>query len=263
MDFFRDTILSGVAYDVLKFLFFAGLASGATTIIAKKFLNIFESKKDVLFFSSLVFCVLFVGFLMFAPRSQTPSLSAGIETVTTGTPDNPSVKNVTFAIFSMTIMNSGSMQTIAKSWSVEAKIFGKNYSGAFLTQPPRNFAMKTANPGPGEVLGIVFHSEDSLINKSLTPIQPGGLANGVLYVVFEGIDPQLLKGGVEYTVHFQDVFSRKYEASIPTSAVSASFAVSPGLHSELVCPIPPSNPPVRNASPIDPNGYSLPAPSKN
>ena len=189
-----------------------------------------------------------MGLFLFSPRTQTPKLAAGIESVVLGgTNDGKDA----IAVINMTVMNIGSMQSIVKGWQVEARLDGHVYKGGFMTRPPKEFTFTSLNPEPGAATAIIFHSEDNLLEKAIVPIQPGGLATGILYVLFPRLDANLFRSGADYTIKLQDVMSNEYSTSITATAQQSAFASMPGTHSDLVCPVPTAKlplPPLPNVS---------------
>jgi len=104
---------------------------------------------------------------------------------------------------------------------------------------------------PGTPSGIVYHGDDDLLDKTAFPIPAGGLAKGILFVLFRGVAPDVFKAGADYTISYEDALSRKYNAYITSTAQSGPVPVSTGIHADLMCPVRPSEAPV-STRPIDP-----------
>jgi hypothetical protein len=73
----------------------------------------------------------------------------------------------------------------------------------------------------------------------MSPIQPGGITPGILYVVFKNIDANIFKSGADVTVNYEDVFSTSGIATIKVTGRVEPIGTPPGLHTNMVCPAPP------------------------
>lgn len=227
-------ILDGLAYDFIKYAAGALLMTGVLAALAK-YKNYINGAREVTFVSIGMFVFLYVFIYYVAPRTQSPQLAGVIDSVVIG--DLAQTEPSTIAVFSMSIFNSGAMQSTIKNWGVIATVSGRNYQGAFPVPLPQNIRFNMPNPKPGEPLGVEYLSSDNIVEKTITPVTQGGAVKGLLFIVFRGVDSTLFKGGADFTVGFEDVFSRRYYSTITSSAIMAPLTVTPGVRAQLMCPV--------------------------
>lgn len=235
-------IAEGLTYDAIKIAVGSAMASVGATFIVGKLLRKLENKREAAYFFIASFVFIFVLVFIIAPRTQGPQLGGNIQAVTGGGINND---HDTITVITVAVLNSGSMQSITKNWSITAKVNENTYDGSFLTPPPNNFAFNlkeedARDNGPQSPTGIVYHAEDSMLDKAINPIAPGGMMEGILFVLFRGVDPSVFKGGANYVVGFEDVLGRKYTFQFATSAKKNPFTTVAGLHTDMVCPAPPN-----------------------
>lgn len=242
-------IAEGLLYDLIKWFFASVVIGGGLTFLASKILKKLENRKEIIAFFGVSFVIIFVLIFVMAPRAQGPQFGGNIQTITAGGFNSD---HDTIAVVSIGVLNSGSMQSVAKNWRVKAKVGENTYDGVFITPTPKSFTFNMA-PGderdkdPLSPTGITYHGDDSILDKAINPIASGGMLEGLLFVLFRGIDPATFKAGASYTVTFEDVYSREYNFSLATTAKRAQFAAVSGIHSDLICPAPPAPP---NATPV-------------
>ncbi|MGC1862593.1 MAG: hypothetical protein WA733_16130 [Methylocystis sp.] len=240
MEHLYQTILDGITYDIIKIVFAPMLITAAATFLMKTVFHKLSTSKEMIYFAGTFFVLVFLVADVFGVRNQQPNLSGGIQQIMVGgIRDNKD----SIVIITVTIMNSGSMQSIVKNWNIEATINGNSYQGAVISPAPKSFTFTSTNSSVDMPTGITFHGEDDVIEKALKPVQPGGLATGVLFVDFKDLDPAVFKVGADFKVSYEDVFSKKYILTMRTAAKSGPISSVPGTHSDLVCPIPPSGMP--------------------
>ena len=206
---FTHIIVDGITYDLLKQIFGALIVSTAATFIAKRF-KLFESSREILYVFSALFIAVFALIFLIAPRTQGPQLAGSAQTVLAGGINPVDQDQDTIAVIAMTILNSGSMQSVAKNWNVRAIIDSKTYDGAFLIPAPKEFRFNATSKEPGRPTGIIYHGDDSLIEKTMNPIATGGMVAGDLFVAFRGVPPSTFSRGADFVVTYEDALSRKY-----------------------------------------------------
>jgi hypothetical protein len=182
--------------------------------------------------------LLFLALMVFVARPQSPELNGGIQSVIAGQASGDE-RNTT-AVFTVNITNTGNMQTIVKSWKVEASANGRKYDAVFPPMPSRfTFNNIPKNMTASQPESITYKSEDNILEKSLVPIQGGAIMPGILFVVFQNVDSSVFKAGADYTITFEDVFSKRYSMTISSSGKMDNISTFPGVHTEMVCPLPP------------------------
>ena len=179
-------ITDGVTYDLAKHLAGSIVVTLAITFIGKMTLKKLSKWKETVYFASAVFVAVLTILLFISPIHQGPQLAGGIQSVVTGGQNND---RDTIAVITMSIMNAGSMQTITKNWNVEALINGRKYNPSFILPAPTNFTFNmpdVTGSVPNAVAAMTYHGQDNLLQKAMSPIQPGGIVAGVLFVIFQG-----------------------------------------------------------------------------
>jgi hypothetical protein len=189
--------------------------------------------------------------------TQRPELSASIHSVIvgSGTTDHDSIAAIT-----LNVVNTGTMQTIVKNWQVYVEGNGQRYDAVFPIMPDNFVFNSIPAVSPNQPISITLHKSDSLLEKSLQPIQVGAMLPGILFVAFQNVDRSVFKAGVIYNVVFEDVFSRRYSTQITSNASIATIGLTPGVKMEAVCPVPPGGPPKLGndiTSSIPPPAYPL------
>jgi type 1 fimbria pilin len=226
------SIIDGVTWEVLKLILEAITMTAVGSFILKFFKRI-EGVKELVVISLAGFVFLFILLFSVSPRVQSPKLAGGILNAVAGPLNN---NRDTIAVITMNVLNAGSMQSIVKNWSVSVNINNTKYPAQFIIPAPKQFTFNSLSSSPGAATGITYKGEDNLLEKGMTSIQPGGMASGVLFVLFGSLDANVLKPGAEYVVEYEDINSTKYSARIRSTAIPADIATVPGLHSELMCP---------------------------
>jgi hypothetical protein len=234
----------GLVYDALKSFVGPIIVTGVIAFGMRKYFDKLKTWKEVAYFSLACFIAVFVLMNMNNAKTSAPQLAGSIQTVILG-PVSPSDPHDTVAVLTMSIVNTGTMQSAAMGWHVQASVNGSKYDANLLNPIPPTFTFTMPNHGASTPVAMIYHSEDNLVDKTVTPIQPGALVTGVLFVIFKGVDADVFKEGASYIVSYQDVFSRKYEIPGKTNA-KFSVGTAPGLHTNAVCPIPPGGFPKAN-----------------
>jgi hypothetical protein len=233
-------IVDGLTYDLFK-LALGSLIMATILAFIAKLLKRFENVFDIIKFSVACFIGVFVLLFLVAPRTQGPQLAGGIQTVAAGGVNND---HDTIVVITMNVLNSGSMQSIVKNWNISAGINGRTYVGSLMVPAPKDFTFKNPHSDPNAAVGITYHGDDSLVDKSLIPIPTGGQAAGTLFVLFRDVEPSAFKPGADYIVSYEDVLSRQYSVKIASSAKMSPMVMAVGIHADLVCPAPPPGAPV-------------------
>lgn len=230
-------IVGGVEYDVFRYLVGPLIMTIAGTAIARRAFGAIQQRKEAITFATCLFVISATLFYFISSPVQQPKLSGSITQILTGA-INSSIQS-TVAILAVEITNTGNMQTIVKNWKVSAEINGTTYDGSFGQMPPTF----TFNDIPQSILNqptsVTYSRADNVLEKSLTPIQVGALLPGILFVVFENVDPSIFKSGALFTVTYQDVLSRSYSMSLKATALMGRVGIPPGLHTQMACPVPP------------------------
>jgi hypothetical protein len=227
------SLVDGAVYDVARYLFGPVVVTVVFALLGK-YLEWFKSLRALFFVSVGVFVVALTCFSIFAPRAQSPQLAGTVESVVAGPLNEGSD---TIAVFVVDVLNSGSMQSIVKNWTVTATINSRNYQGAFIVPAPPNFTFTKADHNQSTPSGITYHGDDNLLDKTNFPIPSGGLSKGVLFVLFRGVSPDVFKTGADYTVSYEDALSKKYSAYITATAQIGAVPLATGIHAELMCPV--------------------------
>ena len=187
-----------------------------------KLTNRLETLKEATYIGIAIFVATAVVITLISPRAQSPQLGGNIENVLAG----PLNKTGTIAVFTVDVVNSGTMQSIIKNWSVTATVNSINYRGSILVPPPPNLTFNDPDAPTGAPRAITFHGQDSLLDKASVPIPTGGETTGLLFIVFNGIDPGIFKAGVDYTVSFEDALSKTYTLRITSTAQKGPIALA-------------------------------------
>jgi hypothetical protein len=241
-----QAIGEGLFYDGVKYILGPLIVTAAGTVILKFVFDKLKSFKEIAIFAGSFFVAAAMFFYVLGSTTPQPRLVGAMQSSITAAAASPTD---TVAIIALSVINTGSMQTIIKNWQVEASINGTKYIAAF-PQMPDKFEVNLPNLGEDSPLSITYHKEDDLLVKSASPLQPGALVTGTLFVVFQHVDPVVFKDGADITATFQDVLSKQYAATIKTTARFDKIGAVPGMHSELVCRVPPNRVPL--ASPMTP-----------
>ncbi|KJC35880.1 hypothetical protein UP09_32430 [Bradyrhizobium sp. LTSP885] len=198
--------------------------------------NKLKQRKQIIGFGVGSF-VLFTTMIYFmGTRTPQPELAGTVTSLFSGVTTDD---RTTPIVIALNVINTGSMQTIVKSWRVTMKANGQTYDAVFLPMPPSFTFNNIPNVAKGQPTAITFHGSDNILEKSLTPVQSGSIVSGVLFAAFQNVDGSIFKGVAEYTVTYEDVLSRTYSASIRSTGSISPVTIMPGIHVEATCPVPP------------------------
>jgi hypothetical protein len=195
-----------------------------------------KQRREVIAFGVGSF-LLFLLLMVVIARPASPELNGGIQNAIVG--QSPGNDRDTIVIFTINITNTGSMQTVVKSWKVEALANGRKYDAIFPQMPSRFTFNNFPKTSSSQVESVTYKVEDNILEKALVPLQVGAILPGVLYVMFQNVDSAVFKTGVDYKITFEDVFSRQYSMSLSSSGKMDNLVTFPGVHTEMVCPTPP------------------------
>jgi len=120
------SIVDGAIFELARYLFGPVVLTAAFALFGH-YLKWFEGLRPLIYASLGVFVVALTCFSIFAPRTQTPQLAGTIES-TVGGPINDGKD--TISVFVVDILNSGTMQSIVKNWTVTATINSRKLSGS-------------------------------------------------------------------------------------------------------------------------------------
>jgi hypothetical protein len=229
-------LFEGAVYDALKSIFLAAIMTGAAQLILRFVFNRVKARREILalwlgglvLFGASVYAI--------GNRSQTPYFEGSIPQLLIGPAQGSDRDEV--AVIALSILNTGTMQSIVKGWQVTAEIDGNTYNGMFV-QMPENFTFRNIpRTTLAQPTSITFHSEDNIAEKALKPIEVGGMTTGILFVEFSNIDQTMFRGSVTITVSYQDVLSRSYSVTARTTGQIGQVSALAGLHTEIACPMP-------------------------
>ena len=235
----RQIITDGAIYDVVKYVVLSVIVAAAGTALAQRISTKLKTYKELGPVFLLGFVAIFVVLFALGGKSQQPNFIGGIPTVTAGNLNNG---HDTVLILSMSVINTGNAQSIVKNWNVQAALNGATYNGVFSEMPPAFTFNIGQDRGPDFPTSITYKSEDDLLAKGTSPIPPGGMLAGTLFVVFKNVDASIFKAGADITVTYEDFYSRKYAATKKMTAEFGPVAVIPGLHTVMACPLPKGQP---------------------
>jgi hypothetical protein len=236
-DFFTNLFTSILSSLLFKYIVVPLIMTSVFGGVLRFAFNKLKKGKEIVAFGIGSF-LLFVILMVVVARPQQPELNGGIQNALVGQPNGGSERD-TVVVFTINIINTGSMQTIVKSWKVEATANGRKYEAVFPPMPPKFTFNNIPRTSPNQPESITYKVEDNILEKALVPLQVGAILPGVLYVVFQNVDNSVFKAGVDYKITYEDVLSRQYSMSISSSGKMDNIATFPGVHTEMVCPVPP------------------------
>jgi hypothetical protein len=232
-EWWRDTILGGIAYDLLRWLAGSLTVSLLATGILRVAFHKLKQTREVAVFSVGSFLVCLVLFYLIGTRPQEPNLVGAVQSIFSGA--SPANDRDTVAIFTIGIVNTGGMQSIVKGWNVEASYNRVKYQGVFAPMPKTFTFNNIPRINEEQPDSVSFKSEDNIIEKGLFPVQSGAFLQGIIFVLFRNVDPNIFKGVVDYSISYEDVFSKKYSMPIKSTGQIGLVGLTPGLHTEAVC----------------------------
>jgi len=218
-----------------------------------------NSRKEIIAYSFSSFVLFTALIYAVGTRSPSPQLSGVVQSVVVG---KGVTDHDTVAVLTANVINTGTMQTIVKNWQVTARANGHDYQAVFPQMTDSFTFSGIPNVSPNQPTSITYHKTDSLLEKSLAPIQVGSIVTGLLFVAFQGVDIAVFKTGVDYTITYEDVFSRSYTMQISTTGVMSVIGVAPGIKAEMVCQVPAGGLPKFGndiTSSVTPNASPVPA----
>jgi hypothetical protein len=176
----------------------------------------------------IFFCAFFLSAYI-RPAPATPNLVAVPVAMIVGTPSGVP-GNIAGVVAIMEVINRGTGASVARNWSLKAKIDDATYEGKQIRIPP-NFSLSTINHAK-----IVFHDEDALYLKTSKPIEPGGAVTGIAAYNFEHISMDtFLNRKTTFIISFVDAFDREYSIEAPLKPVNDTvISYFPGLRMEVL-----------------------------
>jgi hypothetical protein len=232
---FLQVVFEGIVYDLTKYSLGVLVMTGAAQIVLTYAFNKLKKRREIISFWIGSFVLLSFLFYFVGNREQQPNLVGNVQQVIVGP---TAVDRESVAVLSIHVVNTGTMQTIARNWKVEAEANGAKYDAVFVQMPSTFIFKNLPRTSPSQPESVSFSSSDNIIEKSLLPIQVGALLPGVLFAVFQNVDQSIFKGVVTYTVRFEDVLSRGYSASIKSTGRADTVGIIPGIHQQASCPVP-------------------------
>lgn len=191
-------ILEGATYDIVKNIVGPLIVTTALAVIIRAVFKKLETWRETITFVIGCFIAVCTLFYFIGSTKHGPILIGAIQQ-TQGGPSNQG--HDTVMIISMSIMNTGDMQSIVHDWKVDASIAGTHYNGIFEEMPSTFTFNGIPNGESNTPKSLTYKSEDNIVEKSITPIQPGAMLPGTIFVVFRDIDPATLRAA-DITVYF-------------------------------------------------------------
>ncbi|MGB7100422.1 MAG: hypothetical protein WBD95_16875 [Xanthobacteraceae bacterium] len=248
MQWFTDAVLGGIVYDVLKYVVGPLIVSALATSVLRLAFHKLTQFRELIVFGVGAFLMCVIVFFFIGTRPQQPTFEGAIQQAFSGPPLG-SDRDV-IAVIGLNIINTGAMQSIVKNWKVKAKIGDTTYDAA-LVQMPATF---TFNNIPRTTLNqptsVTFHSEDLIVDRTIRPIEIGGMATGILFVEFQNVDANMFRGAVTFEVSYQDVLSREYTISLKGNGQMGTVSAMAGSHTEMACLLPPGSLPKIQTNPL-------------
>jgi len=165
------SIVTGIIYDFGKHWLLYFLAIGSINLLLRYFTSLIKTNKDVLVLWVSMLVLLSATTYLVGSKPQEANLLASVSRVTTGASDDP---KSTIAALEMTVVNNGTMQSIAGNWAVSASINGVKYDASIVEMPSRFTFALTMPPANGPN-AITYHKEDALPQKQCPPYRQAGL----------------------------------------------------------------------------------------
>lgn len=255
-DFFEHVAENITSAILLNYLLVPLIMTTALGAILMGVFDRLKARKELLIYSLSSFVLFMALIYAVGTPAAKPQLSGAVQSVVAG---NVGSDRDTIVVLAANIINTGTMQTIVKNWRVSVRANGHDYQGAFPQMPDAVTFNNIPSVAPNQPTAITYHKSDSLLEKSLTPIQSGSILTGLLFVAFQNVDSAVFKTGADYTISYEDVFSRSYSMQISSNGSVAVLGVSPGIRAEMACPMPPGGLPklgnditssIPNASPV-------------
>ncbi|WP_315739689.1 MULTISPECIES: hypothetical protein [unclassified Bradyrhizobium] len=237
MDWFERFTASLAAGIFLNYILVPLIMSTALGGMIRLAFGKLKDRKQQIAFGATSFVLFLLLIFSVGTRSPRPQLSGGIQSVMAGNAGQD--ERNTIAVLALNVVNTGSMQTIVKNWRVSARSNGRIYDAVFPTMPDNFVFNNIPSTVPGQPEAVTFHKVDSLLEKSLTPIQTGAMLPGILFVMFQNVDPAVFKTGVDYLVTYEDVLSHQYSMEIKSSGSFGAIGLTPGVKMEATCRVPP------------------------
>jgi len=229
-----NTVIDGLTYDAVKYLVGPALVTVAASIVMTTVLKKLTAWKEFITFVAWTFVAVATLFYLIGSTTPRPRFAGGIRNVVvldTGNTHNSAV------LITVSILNTGTMQSITKGWSVTVSKNGVIYHGFEL---PLTHDIPVEVPAHGDVypMSMTYHADDNMLTKSVVPVPSGAGVAGILYVGFADLDVSFFKSDVDVTVTYEDVFSTKYTSTLRMTASFGTVTVVPGLHTDMVCRFP-------------------------
>lgn len=141
-----------------------------------------------------------------------PLLVGQINQTVTG--DAPELKASQIFIL-MSVKNIGA-PSIVEGWGLNIKSESLSLQAVHPTEIREGLALRDPDGKPL----AVFHKTDAIYEKTVKPIERGGMVRGWLLFTLEGIaSREIRKPGTTITVFFQDVLDTTYEASLKDGVI--------------------------------------------
>jgi hypothetical protein len=258
MDFLQHVAEHITSAILLNYLLVPLVMTTALGAILRGVFKRLKAKKELCIYGVASFVLFMALIYAVGTPAAKPELAGTIQQVITG---NVGGDRDTIAVISANIINTGTMQTIVKNWRVSVRANGHDYQAAFPQMTDDFTFNNIPSISPNQPRSITFHKSDSLLEKSLTPVQSGSIVTGVIFAAFQNVDTSVFKAGADYTITYEDVFSRSYTMQISSSGSMGIVGVAPGIKAEMVCPMPPGGLPKlgNDVTSGIPNASAMPA----
>ncbi len=196
--------------------------TGFAAVGLNKGFKLLETWRQKIWFSLIMLIGLSMLVMLFSETRPKPELFAIINSISIsrGTPPT--------AVATVTIYNSGNMQSIVRGISLETSVDGRTYAGVPTTVPDQ---VTVRYPQTS----VVYQGRDSLFVRGSIPIAPGGEIDGVALFVFHGAPSTLGDRPNTLKLLFHDVSGRRYERTIETTLnASVPTMELPGVSQKII-----------------------------
>jgi len=126
-------VIEGLTYDTLKKLSIAFVVTLGGHLIFRAVTDRLRERKEIVLYWVGGFALVMTLLIQLGSKPHEPQLTLGIATAMSG-PMNDG--RDTAWVLTVSMLNSGTMQSIAKDWTVEASVNGTKYPGAFMIPAP-------------------------------------------------------------------------------------------------------------------------------
>ena len=227
-------LLFSLAIDVVKYFLWLLLPMGVITLLFSKIFAFLKSRKEMLaVWLCFSFALAFgIGAIQVSQPLPRPDFKIHL-TIGYGGNENccdqngqsiPNTDKAARVILFVNLVNVGTTASIAQNFSLTAEINGKIYKGE-----PVIFGSDLIVHLEGTKNESKYSAQDSLIDRALQPVPPGGAVPGILLFAFPDITEDALTLGTKMTFGFEDAFGKQYTDISPLVGKSSVPLYFPGV----------------------------------